>query len=298
MTTPRHRSLKFLATLPFLLGALGGAVFSAPAGAAAKHSGPVDVYYAASLQDIMEQSVGPHFDRATGYTFTGFSGASGTLANEIKGGIAQGDVFISADNATNNTLEGAANGNWVSWYIAFGNSPLVIGYNPHSNFASELKTMPWFKVITQPGFRIGRTDPTIDPKGKLTVQALAAAVQIYGATPLNAIIATTSNIYPEASLVGELQSGQLDAGFFYLAEAKAAGIKTVSLGKLFLAATYTVTVLRNAPDEAAADAFVSYLLSEPGAKLLSRDGVQVVRPRLIGPRTIVPRSIRHYLPTT
>ena len=289
-----------LVALPVAAGAAPTKAVPAKTGPSktAKGSGPVDVYYAASLQDIFESHIGPHFDKATGYTFTGFSGASGTLANEIKGGVVQGDVFVSANSATNNTLEGASNGNWVSWYIAFANSPLVIGYNPHSAFAAALKRGPWFKVITQPGFLIGRTDPTVDPKGKLTVQAINAAIQVYGASALSSVTASTANVYPEQSLVGELQSGQLDAGFFYRSEAVAAGIPFITLGKLFLAATYTVTVLANAPHEAGAEAFVRYLLSTPGVSLLRKEGVTVVKPRLIGVTTSLPRGLRSLVPTT
>jgi molybdate/tungstate transport system substrate-binding protein len=291
LTTRVSLRLRVLIALS-LLGAILALPRAASAATSARASGPVDVLYASSLQDILEQHVGPHFNKATGYTFTGFSGASGTLANEIKGGVQQGDVFMSAASSVNNTLEGSTNGNWVSWYIAFANSPLVIGYNPHSSFATALKSQPWFKVITQPGFLIGRTDPTIDPKGKLTVQAITAAEQIYGTTSLASVISSTSNVYPEQSLVGELQSGQLDAGFFYRSEAIAAGIPFVTLGKLFLAATYTVTVLRGAPHEKAAEAFVNYLLSKPGIALLRKEGLTVVKPRLIGDASLLPRSLR------
>lgn len=299
MLTTRRRGLpSLLLSACAIAASLSSALPSGAAAATKRAAGPVDVYYASSLQDILEQHVGPHFDKATGYTFTGFSGASGTLANEIKGGVAQGDVFISANAATNATLEGNSNGNWVSWFVVFGASPLVIGYNPRSSFASALKTERWFNVITEPGFRLGRTDPSLDPKGKLTVQALTAAEQIYGANNLTAITATTANVYPESSLVGELQAGQLDAGFFYASEAKAAGIPTISLGKLYLAATYTITILNNAPHEAAAEAFVNYLLSTPGVTLLKREGMTVVKPRLTGPMSSVPRSLRHLLPAT
>jgi molybdate/tungstate transport system substrate-binding protein len=302
LTTSRSTRHARRALVPLVLAgslvALPVAAGASPPAKAAKGSGPVDVYYAASLQDTFESHIGPHFDKATGYTFTGFSGASGTLANEIKGGVVAGDVFVSASSATNNALEGASNGNWVSWYIAFANSPLVIGYNPHSAFAAALKRGPWFKVITQPGFLIGRTDPAVDPKGKLTVQAIDAAIEVYGASGLSSVIASSANVFPEQSLVGELQAGQLAAGFFYRSEAVAAGIPFVTLGKLFLAATYTVTVLANAPHEAAAEAFVRYLLSTPGASLLRKEGLTVVKPRLIGVTTSMPRSLRSLVPTT
>jgi hypothetical protein len=76
----------------------------------------VNVLYAGSLVNLMEHSLGPRFDQATGSTFQGFSAGSTELAMQIKGkaGPAEGDVFISASPAVNADLEGAANGNWVS----------------------------------------------------------------------------------------------------------------------------------------------------------------------------------------
>ena len=46
-------------------------------------------------------------------------------------------MFVSASPAVNATLEGAANGNWVSWYATFATTPLVLGYNPTSKFAAD-----------------------------------------------------------------------------------------------------------------------------------------------------------------
>ena len=53
----------------------------------------------------------------------------------------------------------------------FAQSPLVIGYNPASRFAADLKSKPWYEVLQEPGIRIGRTDPKLDPKGALTVSS-------------------------------------------------------------------------------------------------------------------------------
>ncbi len=142
-------------------------------------SGPVDVLSAGSLQDLLQQQIGPAFQKATGYTLNDTSMGSDAIANGIKGGTLQGDVFISASPAVNAALEGAANGNWVSWYAMFGSSPLVLGYNPSSRFAKALRTKPWYDVIDQPGFLIGRTDPATDPKGVLAVTALDQAAKAH-----------------------------------------------------------------------------------------------------------------------
>ena len=241
-------------------------------------SGPVDVLYAGSLVTVMTDTIGPAFDAATGYTFTGFSAGSDALATQIKGKVRQGDVFVSASPTVNASLEGAANGGWVSWYATFATAPLVIGYNPKSRFAADLQSKPWYQVVTEPGFLLGRTDPATDPKGKLAVSALNSAASAQNLPALAALATSSSGVYPEETLVGRLQAGQLDAGFFYSSEARAASIPTVPVTGQSLKATYTVTVLNQAPDEAGAEAFVAYLLGPAGQAALKSDGFELVTP--------------------
>ncbi len=259
---------------------LGGPFASSSANAAggAKASGPVDVLYAGSLLNLMQQKLGPAFHRATGYTVSGFSDGSKALASEIKGGTQVGDVFISASPKVNATLQGATNGNWVTTYGAFGRSPLVLGYNPASTFAKALKTQPWYNVVDRRGFLLGRTDPATDPKGVLAVGALTGVALSYDVPMLAPLATSASNIFPETTLVGRLQAGQLDAGFFYAVEAAAAHLKTVPLTGTGLTAEYTVAVLRNAPHVAAAKAFVEFLLSTSGRKILKANGVAPISP--------------------
>jgi molybdate/tungstate transport system substrate-binding protein len=253
-------------------------------------SGPVDVLYAGSLVNVFEKQIGPAFNAATGFDFQGFAAGSTALANEIKGKVRQGDVFVSASAEANHSLMGSANGNWVSWYVTFATSPLVIGYNPHSKFAQDLKTKPWYEVITQPGFLIGRTDPVSDPKGKLTVMALEAAAKTYNAPALLDITKTDSNVYPEETLVGRLQSGQLDAGFFYTSETTAANIPTVELTGMDYKATYTVTVLNQAPHQVGGESFATYLLGPEAQATLTKSGFHLVQPpKVTG--TGVPASV-------
>jgi molybdate/tungstate transport system substrate-binding protein len=261
--------------------------------ASTRAKGPVNVLYAGSLVQTMEQVVGPRFDAATGYTFTGFSAGSDALATQIKDGVQKGDVFISASPDVNQELEGTANGDWVTWYITFATAPLVIGYNPKSTFVHDLKTQPWPEVVLKPGFLLGRTDPATDPKGKLAVTAMQQAAKRYKLAALATLAASDNGEFPEETLIGRLQAGQLDAGFFYSAEAKAAGIPTVSLGPIKLSATYTVTVLNRAPDRAAALSFVSYLLGKKGRAALASQGFNLVKPPSVhGSRGKVPTALR------
>lgn len=265
------------------------------AATSARGSGPVDVLYAGSLANVMEKQIGPGFRTATGYTFTGTSGDSGALATAIKGKVQVGDVYISANPTKDVGLEGAANGNWVSWYATFASSPLVLGYNPSSKFAADLKTKPWYQVLTEPGILIGRTDPSTDPKGQLSVEALNQTATAHNLPALKAIGTSSSNVYPENTLVGRLQAKQLDVGFFYAAEAKAANIPTVALNGVSLAAMYTVTVLKNAPHDAGAQAFVSYLLGAGAEPALESDGFALVTPPTLS-GTGVPAGLQSVLP--
>jgi molybdate/tungstate transport system substrate-binding protein len=251
----------------------------------------VDVLYAGSLVGLMSQGIGPAFDAKTGYTFNGFSGGSDGLASEIKGKTQEADVFVSASPAVNATLKGQANGNWVSWYATFATSPLVIGYNPTSPFAAALRSTPWYEVATRPGFILGRTTPATDPKGQLAEQAVHALASTHNGPDLLPLVSGTTGVYPEQALVGLLQAGQVDAGFFYASEAKAAGIPTVPVGGPALAGTYTMTVVNRAPHQAGGKAFVRFLLSPLGRSILSHDGLTLVRPPRITGAAHVPRSI-------
>ncbi len=256
----------------------------------------VDVLYAGSLVNLMEHGIGPAYEKATGDTFRGFGGGSNGLANQIKGKLRRADVFISANPKVNDSLMGDANGGWVSWYVTFARSPLVLGYNPSSKFAADLKTKPWYEVLREPGIRIGRTDAKLDPKGALTLQLLDKAEQVYHQPGLaQAVLGAPDNpeqVRPEENLVGRLQSGQIDAGFFYSTETSDLKIPAITLPpEVALSAIYTAAVIREAADPVAAARFVDFLLSAPGQAVMNEHGLDVVTPVVTGDTATVPASI-------
>jgi molybdate/tungstate transport system substrate-binding protein len=270
-----RRSIIGTASALLVMATLGTFVGTARSNAATskKHSGTVNVLYAGSFLDLLQQQLAPAFLKATGYTVSGISAGSSALASEISGGTVVGDVFISASPTADTSLQGAANGNWVATYDEFATSPLVLGYNPTSRFAKALRTQPWYRVVDRTGFLLGRTDPATDPKGVLAVDALTGVALSYDVPALAARASSSSNIFEETALVGELQAGQLDGGFFYAVEAAASHIKTVPLIGTDLAAEYTVAILKNAPHVAAAQAFVKFLLGTGGSAILKANGV-------------------------
>lgn len=276
-----------------LLAAAFSLAFAGPAYSA----GDVNVLYAGSLVNLMERDVGPAFNKSTGDRFRGYAGGSVALANQIKGKLRRGDVFISADPKVNYALMGATNGDWVKWYIAFAHSPLVIGYSASSKFAADLKTKPWYQVLMEPGIKIGRTDPKLDPKGTLTLTLMKQAETFYKSSGLAAKVLGVPNnpaqVLPEEALVGQLQSGQLDLGFFYSTETADAKIPALSLPpEITPKAVYTVTILRDAPNSSGAKRFVAFLLGGDARKLLKEHGLTLQKLAVAGDANAVPPDIK------
>lgn len=311
--------------LPLLFSACG------PATPATHAGGTVQVMYAGSLTNIMESQIAPAFQQASGYTFAGEAKGSLALANEIKGHLRRPDIFISASPGVNKQLMGVDNGGYVSWYINFARAEMVIGYNPNSRFARDFQAAAngsklWYQVLAEPGLRLGRTDPILDPKGQATIYLLELAEDYYHQPGLRQrILGADENagqVFPEEDLVARLGAGQLDAGFFYTNEAQAAHIPSITLpaqinlGNPSLAATYahatwtnprtkqtsrggpivfTVTIPSTAQNRAGAQAFVRFLLSSQGQNLLQGNGLLSTPFIASGDPASVPQPLQKYI---
>jgi molybdate/tungstate transport system substrate-binding protein len=251
---------------------------SASASGSTTASGDVYVFSAGSLDTLMTKSVGPAFHAATGYTLVDTSHGSGALEASIKDKTAVADVFVSASPADDTGLMGASNGDWVSWYGSFAASPEVLGYYPKSKFAKDLKTMPWYKVITMPGFRLGRTDPTQDPGGVLAAEALNETATAQKLPALKTLATEQSDVYAEDPEEADIQTGQLDGAFMYEADANSQGSPFVQLTGTSLAGNYTIALIKNAPHEAAAEAFIKFLLGPTGQAEMKADNFEIVSP--------------------
>jgi molybdate/tungstate transport system substrate-binding protein len=298
---------------------------------ASANKGIVSVLYAGSLVNIMEHSVKQAFQQRTGYTFEGEGKGSVALANEIKDHLRTPDVFISADPHVNALLMGQANGNYVSWYLNLARTALVIGYSPHSRFAADFQAAAkglkaWYQVLEEPGVRLGRTDPELDPKGYSTLFMFQLAEQYYHQSGLTQkILGSDENpdqIFPEEELVARLGAGQLDAGIFYLNEVKQQHLPYITLpdqinlsdpslasnyaaahwtnpktGKTLSGAPilYTITVLNTAKNRAGGIAFASFLLSSQGQALLQAQGVLSTPVKVSGDASAVPQQLHQYI---
>ncbi len=293
--------------------------------------GTANVAYASSLEYLNEKIVGPAFQKAAGYKYSGRAGASGELSSNIASGEISPNVFesVGGDNIT--PLEPR----FTKWYVQYATTSIVVAYNPASKYASQFEAIAsgkkplkdLYTVMETPGFKLGRTDPSIDPQGRSFIYMLELAqakyhlpagtvTKILGGAPGSA---TSSEIYAEASLDATLQSGQLDASSAYLSQAIQLHLHYIALpaginlGSAADAAQYAkahVTITGNVTKSGsplvidittigkpttAGTAFVAYVLSPAGLALHKQGGYTLLTPTACGDTSSVPASVKSEL---
>jgi molybdate transport system substrate-binding protein len=238
----------------------------------------VDVLYAASLVTPMQ---GPIADvlRTAGTQFQGEPGGSKKLANFIASGVRSPDVFIAADPSIVAGL-----GPSVASSTVFARTSLGIAWSPKSRYHALFERVaagrvPLLQALSSPGLKVGRTDPLLDPKGVLTVEALKA---IAGADAERRLLGDDENpnqIFPEEDLLARVDTGEIDVGFFYHIEAVSRAYRYVALPPSPAShVNYALAIMKNAPHPEAAQNFASFILKGKGRAILERAGLDYVTP--------------------
>ena len=305
---------------------------SPPGSGGSKPTGTVHVAYAGSLEYLNEKVFGPAFTTAEGYSYSGVAGASGDLESEIAANEISPNVFeaVGSDNVM--PLEPK----YTKWYVQYAGTSMVVAYNPKSKYASQFKAIAsgkkplkdLFTLMETPGFKLGRTDPNVDPQGRDFIYMLELAQMAYH-LPSDTVAkilggpaasATSSQIFAETSLDATLQSGQLDAASAFVTQAIELHLAyiplptSINLGSLADAAQYakaTITLTKagvkttksGSPQvldittigspTAAAIAFVKYVLSPAGQALYKQGGFTLLKPTPFG--TGIPAAIQSEL---
>ena len=270
--------------------------------------GKVFVMYAGSLVKIFEQDLGPVFQNKTDYTYTGEGRGSLQIANMILDGQRRPDVFVSAgtipiSKLINSTGSVASKSPLAHGLAKFASAEMVIAYSPTSKFHTDLDKakkglVPWYQVLSENGFKFGRTDPDLDPKGYYTIIMSKLANSYYKDPNIKqSILGEDKNpkqLFPEETLITTLETGHLDAIAAYKHEAVARGLHYITLppqinlgnpsySKFYRTATYalpngqtihgepvyfSVTIPDTYRNLAGAMTFVKFLLSPDGSTIL------------------------------
>ena len=303
-----------------------------------QNKGKVFVMYAASLGKIFEQTLGPSFEKKTGYTYIGEGRGSVQIANMIIDGQRKPDVFVSAGTIPimklmNNNADGSNNQQqrpFAQWLVKFASAEMVIAYSPNSRFHLDLDKakngqMPWYQILSQPGFKFGRTDPELDPKGYYMIIAAKLANIYYNNQNIKQKILgqddrNPKQIFPEETLTTNLETGQLDAIAAYKHEAIAKGLPYITLpsqinlgnpafSDFYKKASYTLSTGKTVygepiyfsitiPDVKVSNlngavSFVTYLLSADGEHILQSQGLNYIKPTAEGKVDSIPIPIRN-----
>ena len=207
---PRTYSRRSLLRLTGLAGV--GAVTGCLDGRASGGSGttePVSILAAGSLQHALETGLDPSVEVPIRVEAHG----SATVARMVAEGQRDPDIVTVADTALfDEPLS-------PPWYAEFASNALVLAYNADTEGGSRLAEagpQQWYEPLVEGTVSLGRSDPDQDPLGYRSLFMLELASRYYDEAPnLRTAIPQREQIYPETSLLSQLETGSIDAALVY-----------------------------------------------------------------------------------
>lgn len=227
------------------------------------------VFAAASLTDAFTE-LGRAFDAQTGNATTFSFAGSQALRAQLEQG-ARADVYASANAAQ---FEPLVRAGLLAPGQAFVKNRLAI-IAPRGNPA-----VATLNDLGRPGVKLVLADPSV-PVGDLARRLLAAVGksgaygQDFAARALKNVVSEEPNVRQVALKVG---LGQADAAVVYRSDitpSLQSRVRVIALPSRFnQSAVYPLGILRDAREPAAAQAFVKFVLSPAGQKILRQWGFQ------------------------
>ncbi|MGD0897730.1 MAG: extracellular solute-binding protein [Thermoguttaceae bacterium] len=214
----------------------------------------------------------------------------------------------------------------ADYNIRFASNELAIAFTPKSRLAGQVGPGNWPEILVRPDVAVGRADPDRDPCGYRTVIMLRLAEEHYGLPGLaDRVLAKDRQfIRPkETDLLALLESGEIDYLFIYRSVIEQHKLKMVSLPRevnlgspamndRYQAASatiagrkpgetttrrgeaivYSVTIPRDAPNAAAAAAYVALLLSPRGQEIFRANGQTPLHPAQVDHYEKLPEALK------
>lgn len=198
-------------------------LLAAPAAMAVAHRAlaaqPLSVAYAGSMGKLMNAGINPAFTKVTGVPVHGLGQGAVGLAHMIAGGAMHPDVFVPVSAGAAKIVLDAGK---AAKATPVASTSMVLAYSPVSKFAKQFeaaKAGDWTKIFLNPDFRLGRTNPDLDPQGQYVLFALQLAELYYKlpgfAKKVAGEMINPAQIFAEPSLLARLQAGQIDATLGY-----------------------------------------------------------------------------------
>ena len=223
-------------------------------------------------------------------------GGSTKMARMISELHKPADIMASADFTV---IDKTLIPEYAEWNIRFATNQLVLCYTDKSRFANQITADNWYEILGTKGVIWGHSDPNLDPCGYRSLMVLQLAEKYYKQPGLyDRLIANRpeKNVRPKSvELVSLLKTGNMDYAWEYLSVAVQQGLKyimlpdEINLGNYNMdevykqatvkvtgkkpgtwitrtgkSCTYGITILKNAPNPEAAEAFMAYLMDPDG----------------------------------
>lgn len=288
------------------------AIFALPLTALPTVAKPVlNVTYAGSMGVVMDKGLGPAFAQRHDVDFHGQGKGAYAMARLIASKQVPADVFVSINPGPMDILKQAglietatpiASTSMVIAYNPQGKFGAAFNASARPD-----ATTPWYKILEDSSLKFGRTDPVDDPQGQNIIFTLELAEKYYHEPDLEAKalgpVENPAQVFLEGNMLARLEAGQIDASSGYKAAVLSAGLPFIALPdqinlsnpdmteewyskaafevknhqgvtetKRVQPLVYYTAVLKTASDPKEAQAFVDYLKSADGQKLLSTYG--------------------------
>jgi molybdate/tungstate transport system substrate-binding protein len=202
---------------------------------------------------------------------------------------------------------------YTSWYLPFASNEMVIAYNSKSKLGNKISAKNWPEILLNPDVHYGRSEKDADPCGYRTLMVMQLADLYFNKTGICEKLCAKDKKYirpKEVDLLSLLELNEIDYIFIYLSVAVQNGLKylelpdEINLKKMDFnehyqkaavtikgstpssqlevrgeSITYAITKLDKAPNPAAAEAFLHYLLdNNKGIKILNECGLNSMIP--------------------
>jgi len=287
-------------------------------------SGELVVFHAGSLS-VPLREVGAAFrEKHPGVVLRAEAAGSRHCARKISDLNRRADVLASADYKV---VQNLLMPDHADFNIRFATNEMAIAYTARSRRASTVTEKNWHEVLLDPAVRFGRSDPNSDPCGYRSEMVFQLAERHYRVEGLAARLTAKHGrrfIRPkETDLLSLLEAQEIDYLFIYRSVASQHGLKAIrlpdavnlrspALSGLYRSATvrvtgkrpgsyitrrgepmvYSVTIPKRAPNRRVAEAFVAFLLSAPGRRIIERNGQPFLWPVVVDGPDNLPASLR------
>ncbi|MEO1783792.1 extracellular solute-binding protein [Thermodesulfobium sp. 4217-1] len=237
-----------------------------------------------------------------------------------------GDIIAVADyNVIPKYMFGENNQTkYTDWYIGFVNNSITFVYTDKSKYANEINSDNWYKILSEKGVQIGRSNPNTDPSGYQTLQMLKLADSYYKDPSIYEKVlanAPEKNIRDtETELLSSLEAGQIDYLAIYKSDALQHHLKYLDLptqinlsdpkyssiykealvdtkngelpGKPII---YAITIPNNSKNTEWAIKYVEFLLGPEGQAVMKKSGFGVIEKPYANDTTKVPAELKQFV---